>query len=159
MGLLRWDRIYFFAFFATVFAVLGYLVLLFVPLIEVVSSTDGEPNVRTRITLLADGQIVPLLVSLLPVAVVGGTLIAIPRDGVPDRSGKINLWLSTFLIYVFVVISILSVGILFIPAAILITAAAVGSQVRRRGPRLQLAELAQESKSGRGGGKRRRNKG
>ena len=152
MAFPRWDRIYFFAFSATVFAALGYLVLLFVPLIEVVSLPSEEV---TRRTLLADGQVVPLLVSLLPVVVTAGTLLAIPRYGQPNRSGKINLWLSTVLIYVFVVISIWSVGILFAPSAILLTAAAVGSLVRRRGPG---SRTAQESKSGRGGGKRRRNK-
>ena len=155
MRLPRWDRIYFFAFSATVFAALAYLVLLFVPLMERVSSTDGGPNVHTRLTLLADGQIVPLVVSLLPVVVTAGTLLAIPRYGQPNRSGKINLWLSTLLVYVFVILLILSIGIFFAPSAILLTAAAVGSLVRRRGPGSQ---MVQESKSGRGGGKRRRNK-
>ncbi|MCH7983783.1 MAG: hypothetical protein IIC28_07435 [Chloroflexi bacterium] len=153
MTLPRWDRIYFFAFFATVFAVLGYLVILFYPVMSV-SSSEFE-GVRRR-TLLATGQVTPVLLSLLPVVVTAGTLLAIPRYGQPNRSGKINLWLSTFLVYVFVVISIWSVGILFAPSAILLTAAAVGSLVRRRGPG---SRTAQESKSGRGGGKRRRNRG
>ena len=152
MTLPRWDRIYFFAFSATVFAVLGYMVLLFVPLMSVVSS---EFEGVERRTLLADGEVVPLLVSLLPVVVTAGTLLAIPRYGQPNRSGKINLWLSTLLVYVFVILLIVSIGILFAPSAILLTAAAVGSLVRRRGPGSQ---MAQESKSGRGGGKRRRNK-
>ena len=152
----HWDRIYVFAFSATVFAVLGYLFLLFVPVIEIAGSANGE---TTRRTLLADGQTVPLLVSLLPVVLVGGTLLAIPRHGPPNWSGKINLWLTTFLLYIFVAISILSVGILFVPSAILITAAAVGSMVRRRAPGPKQAQLPQESKSGRGGGKRRRNRG
>ncbi|MCH7972115.1 MAG: hypothetical protein IH960_13920, partial [Chloroflexi bacterium] len=94
MRLPRWDRIYFFAFSATVFAVLGYMVLLFVPLMSVVSS---EFEGVERRTLLADGEVVPLLVSLLPVVVTAGTLLAIPRYGQPNRSGKINLWLSTLL--------------------------------------------------------------
>ena len=152
MRLPRWDRIYFFAFSATVFAVLGYMVLLFVPLMSVVSS---EFEGVERRTLLANGEVVPLLVSLLPVVVTAGTLLAIPRYGQPNRSGKINLWLSTLLVYVFVILLIVSIGILFAPSAILLTAAAVGSLVRRRGPGSQ---MAQESKSGRGGGKRRRNK-
>ena len=152
MTLPRWDRIYFFAFSATVFAVLGYMVLLFVPLMSVVSS---EFEGVERRTLFADGEVVPLLVSLLPVVVTAGTLLAIPRYGQPNRSGKINLWLSTLLVYVFVILLIVSIGILFAPTAILLTAAAVGSLVRRRGPGSQ---MAQESKSGRGGGKRRRNK-
>ena len=153
MTLPRWDRIYFFAFFATVFAVLGYLVILFYPMMSV-SSSEFE-GVRRR-TVLATGQVTPVLLSLLPVVVTASTLLAIPRYGQPNRSGKINLWLSTFLVYVFVVISIWSVGILFAPSAILLTAAAVGSLVRRRGP---ASRTAQESKSGRGGGKRRRNRG
>ena len=152
MRLPRWDRIYFFAFSATVFAVLGYMVLLFVPLMSVVSS---EFEGVERRTLLADGEVVPLLVSLLPVVVTAGTLLAIPRYGQPNRSGKINLWLSTLLVYVFVILLIVSIGILFAPSAILLTAAAVGSLVRRRGPGSQ---MSQESKSGRGGGKRRHNK-
>ena len=152
MTLPRWDRIYFFAFFATVFAVLGYLVILFYPMMSV-SSSEFE-GVRRR-TLLATGQVTPVLLSLLPVVVTASTLLALPRDRQPGRTGKVNLWLSTFLVYVFVVISIWSVGILFAPSAILLTAAAVGSMVRRRGPRSQ---LAQQPKSGRGGGKRRRNK-
>ena len=153
MTLPRWDRIYFFAFFATVFAVLGYLVILFYPMMSV-SSSEFE-GVRRR-TLLATGQVTPVLLSLLPVVVTASTLLALPRDRQPGRTGKVNLWLSTFLVYVFVVISIWSVGILFAPSAILLTAAAVGSMVRRRGPRSQ---LAQQPKSGRGGGKRRRNRG
>ena len=159
MTLPRWDRIYFFAFSATVFAVLGYMVLLFVPLMSVVTVTNVETvpiEEVTRRTLLATGQVTPVLLSLLPVVVTASTLLAIPRYGQPNRSGKINLWLSTFLVYVFVVISIWSVGILFAPSAILLTAAAVGSLVRRRGPG---SRTAQESKSGRGGGKRRRNRG
>lgn len=140
-----------------VFAVLAYVVLLVVPLIEIVEEVPaGESQEATQLTLLADGQVLPLVISLLPVILTGGALLVIPKEGVPDRSGKINLWLSTFLIYVFVVISILSVGILFIPSAILITAAAVGSQVRRRtGSRDQ----APGSKTGRGGGKRGRDRG
>jgi hypothetical protein len=154
----RWDRIYLFAFSATAFAVLAYLAMLFVPLVEVVTVTNVETTpieVVSRRTLLADGQLTSLLLSLVPVVLTAGTLLAIPRDAQPTRSGKINLWLSTFLVYAFVVISIYVVGLLFVPSAILMTAAAVGSQVRRRGRRQR---PPQESMSGRGGGKRRRNK-
>jgi len=158
MKMPRWDRIYFFAFSATTFAVLGYVVLLVVPLIEITSSDTQEV---TRRTLLADGQGLPMLISLLPVVLTAGTLLAIPKDGPPTRSGKVNLWLSTFLIYVYVIITPITppyvlVSILFVPAAILITAAAVGAQVRRRTPGSRTTE---QSMSGRGGGKPRRNKG
>jgi hypothetical protein len=68
------------------------------------------------------------------------------------------LWVATFLIYVFVALFILINGILFVPTAIMMTAAAVGSQVRRRN-RTIYAKSPAESKSGLGGGKRRRDKG
>lgn len=156
MTLPRWDRIYYFAFFATVFSVLAYLVILFYPVMSV-SSSEFE-GVRRR-TLLATGQVTPVLISLLPVVVAAGTLLALPRDRQPGRSGKINLWLSTFLVYVFMVVSIWSVGFLFVIPAIFLTAAAVAAQIRRRGPLASQAQGAQASKSGRGGGKRRRSKG
>ena len=72
----RWDRIYFFAFSATVFAVLGYLVILFYPMMSV-SSSEFE-GVRRR-TLLATGQVTPVRLSLLPVVVTASTLLALPR--------------------------------------------------------------------------------
>lgn len=159
MTLPRWDRIFYLSFLATVLAVLAYMVILFVPLISVSSSEFEGTEQRT---LLADGQVTPLLLSLLPVLITAATLLAVPRYHQPDRAAKINLWLSTILVYAFVVISIWSVGILFVFSAILLTSAAVGAQVRRRGPRAQYvpdARSTQESKTGPGGGKRRRNKG
>lgn len=155
MTLPRWDRIYFFVVSATIFAIVAYAAVLFAPLIQIEDSVTGEV---TQITLLDNGQTEIVLLSLLPIALAASTLLVVPRRGVPDRGARINLWFSTFLIYVFVVLFILSNGILFIPSAILMTAAAVGSQIRRRGRRV-FASAPDESKSGRGGGKRRRNKG
>ena len=151
----RWDRIYVFVFSATAFATLSVASLFAVPLVETTNVETGE---IVRTTLAADGQYQLILVSLLPVFLSGSALWVIPKDGIPDKAAKINLWVATFLIYVFVVLFILSNGILFFPTAILMTAAAVGSQVRRR-KRTIFAELPTESKTGLGGGKRRRNKG
>jgi hypothetical protein len=151
----RWDRIYFFAFSASAFAVASFLGLFVIPLVEITNTETGDVSSRT---LLEDGQGSLLWLSLLPVVLSGSTLLVLPRYGRPDRAAKINLWISTFLIYVFVILFILVNGILFLPTAILITAAAVGAMVRRR-ERTVFAKSAEESKSGRGGGKRRRNKG
>ncbi len=151
----RWDRIYYFVFLAAVFALTGFLALFLVPLVQITSSETGEV---TQKTLLADGQTNILVFSLLPLALAGSALLVVPRDGIPDRAAKINLWISTFLIYVFVVMFIFVNGVLFIPTAIFLTAAAVGAQVRRRERKI-FARMPEESKSGRGGGKRRRNKG
>ncbi|NQW19184.1 MAG: hypothetical protein HQ477_00450 [Chloroflexi bacterium] len=153
MTMPRWDRIYFFVFSATSFALLSFTALLVIPLVEI---TDSETGEGIRKTLIADGQSRLLLLSLLPIALSGSALLVVPKDGIPDRAAKINLWVSTFLIYVFVILFILVNGVLFFPTAILMTAAAVGASVRRR-KRTIFAKSPDESKSGDGGGKRRRN--
>ncbi|MDA1279130.1 MAG: hypothetical protein O3B95_03700 [Chloroflexi bacterium] len=150
----RWDRNYYFVVFAAISAAIAYLVLLFVPLTQTVY-TDSTEVVRR--TLLAEDEVLPLLFSLVPIALAGSALLVVPRTGAPDKTVKINLWMSTFVIYVFIVLAIFSVGILFVPSAIFMTAAAAGSQVRRRQSRV-FAASHEESKSGRGGGKGRRNK-
>jgi hypothetical protein len=155
MKMPRWDRIYFFTFSATTFALASFVALFALPIVEV---TNNETGHRVSKTLLGDGQTGLMMLSFLPVILAGSSLLVVPKHGLPDRPAKINLWISTFLIYVFVVLFIFVNGILFIPTAILITAAAVGSQVRRRERKI-FAKSPEESKSGRGGGKRRRNKG
>jgi len=154
MTLPRWDRIYYFVFIATILSVLGFLAMLVYPLAEIVEfSGDGETS--RRVTLLANGDTFLLGAGLLPVLLTLGGLIAVPKDGMPDRSAKINLWISTFVVYLFVVWTIFSVGILFIPCAMFITAATVGAQVRRR---QRSTVTTPGSMSGRGGGKQNRNK-
>jgi hypothetical protein len=132
MSLPRWDRIYYFVFLAEIFAAVSYVIILAGPLIEIVNPTN---DVTAHRTLLADGQIGLVLMSLIPLAICASSLVAVPRDGIPDRAAKINLWMSTILIYVFIVLFGFTNGILFIPSGIMMTAAAVASQIRRRVPR------------------------
>ena len=150
----RWDRIYFVVFLASVLAVAAYVVVLFAPLIQGTSSVEGDYGK----TLLANGNTLAVAVSLLPVVVAGSNLLVVPRRAAPTGSAKINLWISTVLLYLFVVLTIWSLGIFFAPSAILMTAASVASLVPRR-ERSVTGRSPQGSKSGRGGGKRNRNKG
>ena len=151
----RWDRIYFFVFSATSFAALSFAALFVVPLVEITNPETGE---IVRTTVAADGQYQLILISILPVFLTGSALWVVPKYGIPDRAAKINVWVATFLIYVFVVLYLYGNGILFFPTAILMTAAEVGSQVRRR-KRTVFAKSAAESQSGLRDGKRRRKKG
>lgn len=155
MKLPRWDRIYSFVFLATMLAVVGYSVVLFVPLIQGFNSVDGD----YKKTLLADGNTLVVVFSLLPVAITGFMLLVVPKYGPPERSGKINIWFSTILIYLFVLATIWSLGILFVPTLVMMTAASVGSLVGRKGSGRGSVGSEAGSKSGRGGGKRRRNRG
>ena len=144
MKLPHWDRIYFFVFMATVFAAVSYVSMLMLPLVEL---QDPESAEVTTVTLLADGQTQLLLLCLLPIVLSVSALLATPRHHQPDRAGKVNIWISTILVYVFVILFIFVSGILFLPTAIMLTAAAVGSHVRRR-------EASARDFSGRGNGKR-----
>ena len=144
MKLPYWDRIYFFVFMATVFAAVSYVSMLMLPLVEL---QDPESAEVTTVTLLADGQTQLLLLCLLPIVLSVSALLATPRHHQPDRAGKGNIWISTILVYVFVILFIFVSGILFLPTAIMLTAAAVGSHVRRR-------EASARDFSGRGNGKR-----
>ena len=129
MKLPYWDRIYFFVFMATVLAAVSYVSMLMLPLVEL---QDPESAEVTTVTLLADGQTQLLLLCLLPIVLSVSALLATPRHHQPDRAGKVNIWISTILVYVFVILFIFVSGILFLPTAIMLTAAAVGSHVRRR---------------------------
>jgi hypothetical protein len=92
MKLPPWDRLYFFAFSSVIFAVLAFLVILLVPLIEVSNTETGV----SQLTLLADGQTLAVLLSLLPLALAANTLFVLPKNGLPDKGQKINIWLPLF---------------------------------------------------------------
>jgi hypothetical protein len=151
----RWDRIYIFVFSSASFAVASFMALLVIPTVEIPATETRE---AIQLTLLDNGEIGQLLINLFPVILTVNALFAVPKDGIPDKAAKINLWVSLFVIYLFIALQINAVGILFAPTAILMTAAAVGAQVRRR-KRTVFATSPEESKSGKGGGKRRRKKG
>ena len=85
-------------------------------------------------------------------------MLASPRYKEPDKAAKINIWLSLAALYLFIGLQIEYAGIVFVPTVVMMTAAAVASMVSRKGRRGLVGSEA-ESKSGRGGGKRRRNKG
>ena len=146
MKLPSWDRVYFFVFMATVFAAVSYVSILMLPLVEL---QDPESAEVATVTLLADGQTQLLLLCLLPIVLSVSALLATPRHHQPDRAGKVNIWISTILVYLFVILFVFVSGILFLPTAIMLTAAAVGSQVRRR-------EAPVREFSGRGDGKKSR---
>ena len=129
MKLPSWDRVYFFVFMATVFATVSYVSILMLPLVEL---QDPESAEVATVTLLADGQTRLLLLCLLPLVLSVSALLATPRHRQPDRAGKVNIWISTILVYVFIILFIFVSGILFLPTAIMLTAAGVGSHVRRR---------------------------
>lgn len=155
MRVTEWDRIYLFLFAATTLAVAGFMVLLVVPTLEVFDLETGETSYRT---LLSDGQSGLLLLYLLPIFLAGSALFATPRRNQPDKVGRINIWISLAALYLFIGLQIEYAGIVFVPTVVMMTAAAVGSMVNRRGRRGTVGSEA-GSISGRGGGKRKRNKG
>ena len=129
--------------------------MLVLPLVELQDLESGEV---VAVTLLADGQTQLLLLCLVPILLSVSALLATPRHHQPERAGKVNIWMSTIAVYVFVILFIFVNGILFLPTAIMLTAAAVGSHVRRPREGYSPAKASAELSSGRGGGKRSRNR-
>ena len=153
MKLPSWDRIYFFAFMATVFAGVSYVSMLVLPLVQL---DDPESPEVVTVTLLADGQTHLLLLCLLPAVLSVSALLATPRHHQPDRASKVNIWISTILVYVFIILFIFVSGILFLPTAIMLTAAGVGSHVRRREAYSTVKASAGDFSGHRDGKKRRK---
>ena len=99
----RWDRIYYFVYFAMLTALASFAALFVVPLVEITDVETGEIFTKT---IPANEQWDIVWLSLLPVAITGSVLWAVPKREKPDRAAKINIWVSTFLVYVFVVMMI-----------------------------------------------------
>ncbi len=113
--LLRWisrlDRSYFFAISSLISTLVVSIALAFAPVVQAVDGSD--------ISLLErDGAIV-LILLVLPVLVLAAPLISLPQNPAPiERSHKVNSVATTFILFVFVGISLSTFGLFYGPALI-----------------------------------------
>lgn len=114
----RLDRSYFFATSALISGLVVTIALLFAPIVQ---SADGSD-----ISLLErDGAIVIILL-LLPLFVLATPLVSLPQiTGPIDRSHKINASAATFILFVFIGISLSSFGLFYVPSFIFSTASTI----------------------------------
>jgi hypothetical protein len=120
---LRWlldlDRSYFLALSAFVFALAASIFLLAVP----VYTGTNEDGTRFSGTLIeVDGaRVIGLLI--VPILVTSAPLLVLPRKKSPlRRSHKVNAVATTAMLLVFVGITIVTLGVLYLPSLILSTA-------------------------------------
>lgn len=119
------------AVIAFALAVIGTLVVLFAPLATVESSTAVVPGEgggtvqRSRISILESGGDGVLLAVAIPVA-----LAALPICFLQSRFARAALVLAAGLLTVFAVLTSITIGLAYLPAALAMWVAAAG-EVRR----------------------------
>ena len=106
------------AVWSLVAAIVGASVAVFAPLGQVTEYLDGPGGGETRsysVSLISSEGVWVLVVVAVPI------LIALAGALTPARAARI---VSTALLWAFCVLGLLTIGIFFVPAAVLMTAAA-----------------------------------
>ena len=117
------------AVWSLVAAIVGASVAVSAPLGQVTEYLDGPGGGETRsysVSLISSEGVWVLVVVAVPI------LIALAGALIPARAARI---VSTALLWAFCVLGLLTIGIFFVPAAVLMTAAAaVGDRQQAPGP-------------------------
>ena len=125
------DRTFNFAVasFAMCLIALGYLMLW--PVIQI-EEMVGEAITYRNATILTSGNTWAIVIATFPTLIVGGSILTMPRSGRLQRSHKINVTVGTLVLWVYVVMFSGQVGIVYIPAATMLTSVVVLVFVRSR---------------------------
>ena len=126
------DRTFFFAVFALLLTIAAFAYLALWPSYEiVVSNAEGALETR-RVGIAEANGIFGLLFAVMPVAITLGAILSVPPSGKAERRHKLNLIVGTVLLWVFIVVFAQEIGILYVPAATMLTSVVVLMLVRDR---------------------------
>lgn len=132
--LAKFDRIYYFCLLSFLLSLTSYIYLLFwSSIIPVGSSVDNLAQGDKYVSLIESGSLLLILIAFIPVIFTLFLLISVNRRGLQDRRSKINLWITNLFYYSYIIVTIMSFGFLYVPAAVFLTAAAVSTLVYRPG--------------------------
>lgn len=125
------DRTFVFSMFALALCLvaLGYLMIW--PVWELAELVNGAVTYR-RVSILEYGNLWAILVSVFPTLIVGASILTLPKSGRVQRNHKINVVVGALVMWVFVVMFQRQIGIVYIPAATMLTSVAVLVFVRQR---------------------------
>jgi hypothetical protein len=124
----EWDRVFNMASFAVVFAVVASIVLSIIPITVTV---DAAGNEVSR-TIWQEATVLGALILIgLPVLITLSPLMVLSKAGGIHRQQLINLWLGFAMMAAYIVVTIASFGLAYMPAGIFSLAAAVAGTVRR----------------------------
>lgn len=125
------DRTFTFGLVSLVLSLIAFGYLLFWPALEVTNVVEGVIT-YSRASLLETANLWAILISAFPTLIVGGSLLTLPRSGRWQRNHKVNVALGTVVIWVYVVMFSSQVGIVYVPAATMLTSVVALMFVRPR---------------------------
>jgi hypothetical protein len=126
------DRTFVFAVLALLMAIAAFAYLALWPSFEIVeTSVDGALTAR-RVGVAEANGILGLVFALMPVVIILGAILSVPPSGNAERRHKLNLIVGAALLWIFIVTFAQQIGILYVPAATMLTSVVVLILVRDR---------------------------
>jgi len=128
MHLPKWSFLYYLVFLSLIISILILISILIFPVVETFDSTT---NLLYKSTLLDNKDWTPILFVALSFLLNLNLFLTIPKNRYIDRYNKISIFITTISVYFIFVFSISTIGVLFVPLIILLTAASVNSFLRK----------------------------
>ncbi len=126
------DRTFVFAVLALLMAIAAFGYLALWPSFEILEiNADGETEAR-RVGIAESNGILGLVFALMPVVITLGAILSVPPSGNSERRHKLNLIVGAVLLWVFILAFAQEIGILYVPAATMLTSVVVLMLVRER---------------------------
>ncbi len=127
------DRTFVFAVFALLLSIAAFAYLALWPSFEIIEmNADGVAEIR-RVGIAESGNgIIGLVFALMPVLITLGSILSVPPSGESERRHKLNLIVGAVLLWLFIVAFAQEIGILYVPAATMLTSVVVLMLVRDR---------------------------
>ena len=124
----KWSFLYYLIFFSLIISSLIMIGILIFPLVE---TFDNSTNLINKSTLIENKDWLTISFSLMSFLLCLNLFFTVPRKLIIDKNKKFSIILSTIAIYFLFIFSISTIGILFVPLIILLTAASVNSILRK----------------------------
>ena len=126
------DRTFVFAVLALLLTIAAFAYLALWPSFEIVElNAEGAPETR-RVGIAEANGILGLVFALMPVLITLGAILSVPPSGQAERRHKLNLIVGAVLLWIFIVAFAQEIGILYVPAATMLTSVVVLMLVRDR---------------------------
>ncbi|MBA31208.1 MAG: hypothetical protein CL748_01565 [Chloroflexi bacterium] len=124
----KWSFIYYLVSLSLVISIFILIIILIFPIVE---TSDSTNNIIYRSTLFDNKDWVPILFAAMSFLLNLNLFLTIPKKINIDRYKKFSIIITTISIYFMFVFSVSTIGVLFVPLIILLTAASVNSFFRK----------------------------
>ena len=130
--LLSPDRTFVFAVFALLLSIAAFAYLALWPW-SPISETNAEGETEIRLVGIAESHgLIGLVFALMPVVITLGAILSVPPSGQSERRHKLNVIVGAVLLWIFIAAFAQEIGILYVPAATMLTSVVVLMLVRDR---------------------------